>query len=532
MKLKIKISLFIIIIIAAFLRLYKLDQVPPSLSWDEAAVGYNAFTIANWGKDEWGNFFPLAFKSFGDDKNPVHIYSTALSVRLFGLSEFTTRLPMAIYGVLNVLLLFYLARLFFKSDLAGIIAAFFLAVSPYNLQFSRFNHEANVALFFFMLGLYLFVKSVGSRKRLWLSFLCFDISIISYHSAKVVVPLMIALLFLLYFKKLWEAKLYVLKSSLVLVALIGVVFLNPALLGMARMQQSSIPDSFILQTDLYKKTNNMLLGKLDMSWQRYKSYYTIPYLFISGDVIARHSTGAVGEFYKIDALFLIIGLLALFIKRSKATLIILSWALLAPIPASVGGGPSETGHAARALFMMGSWHLVAGLGAYSILLLVRKRVIQIIVGLIIIIFIGFEFKSYMIDYYGDYIGRQATEWQYGMKEAAIYAKEHNGYSRVYMTEARSQPYIFFLYYLQTPLPDFLKTVEYNTLPTRPSNLVASFDRYQFAYWDPIESMPTPGILYIVTPSLYDGLRHRDIFDVKKKINYPNGSDGYFIVSYP
>ena len=77
---KIKILLLVIILLGAVLRLYKLDLVPPSLNWDEAAVGYNAYTIANSGRDEYGNFFPLYFLSFGEGKNPIHIYFTALSV--------------------------------------------------------------------------------------------------------------------------------------------------------------------------------------------------------------------------------------------------------------------------------------------------------------------------------------------------------------------------------------------------------------------------------------------------------------------
>ncbi len=61
---KIHILLISIVILAASLRLYKLDSVPPSLNWDEVAFGYNAYTIANWGKDEWGKSFPLVFTSF------------------------------------------------------------------------------------------------------------------------------------------------------------------------------------------------------------------------------------------------------------------------------------------------------------------------------------------------------------------------------------------------------------------------------------------------------------------------------------
>jgi len=46
------IILAMILVLGAILRFYKLDQIPPSLNWDEVAAGYNAYTIANWGADE------------------------------------------------------------------------------------------------------------------------------------------------------------------------------------------------------------------------------------------------------------------------------------------------------------------------------------------------------------------------------------------------------------------------------------------------------------------------------------------------
>jgi len=145
MKHKVKILFCIIIFLSVFLRVYKLDQVPPSLNWDEIDAGYNAYTIANWARDEWGKFLPLTFTSFGDDKHPVHIYLTAPIVKLFGLSDFTTRLPGAIIGVLSVIVIFYLARILFKSELVALFSALFLAVSPYHLHFSRGLWEINFA---------------------------------------------------------------------------------------------------------------------------------------------------------------------------------------------------------------------------------------------------------------------------------------------------------------------------------------------------------------------------------------------------
>src|SRR3989344_3038162 len=99
MKYKILIA---IIIFAAFLRFYKLGSFPVSLYWDEAANGYNAYSIVKTKSDEYGTKLPLLFKSFNDYKLPGYIYTDAIVVKLLGLSEFSVRLPSALFGTLTV----------------------------------------------------------------------------------------------------------------------------------------------------------------------------------------------------------------------------------------------------------------------------------------------------------------------------------------------------------------------------------------------------------------------------------------------
>ncbi len=511
-----KVLLVLILILALGLRIYKLDSVPPSISWDEAAVGYNAWTIANYGKDEYGKSFPLVFKSFGDDKHPVHIYSTAAFVKLFGLNEFSTRLPLAVFGVLNVLLIFFLGRVLFKSDLIGLFASLFLAISPYNIHFSKFNHEANFALFFFLLGILLFYLSLNKGKFLPWSVLSFGICFITYHPSKVIVPLIVLLLTVLYFRKLLQNKLNSLISAVIIVSFIILVFLNPELLGIARIKQTSLGKE---------------AWKINVIATQYSWHFLPDYLFITGDKNPRHSSQT-GHFYKIDAIFLIAGLLYLVYKRSKQGFVLLSWALLAPLPSAL---VAEAPHAARASFMMGSWHLISAIGLYFIFNLVRKPVFKAIVLSVTIIFLAILLKNYLNYYYGEYTKRYATEWQYGMKQIVEFVKDHKEYNQVFVTDIRSQPYIFFLYYLKMPLPQYLNSVVYNeSEESRSFNTVAYFRGYytdfHFGGWDPIESMPNPGVLYIVSPSQYDGLRHKSEFDVKKLIRYPGGGDAFFVVS--
>lgn len=522
--------LLIIVLSAAVLRIYKIDQIPPSLSWDEAAVGYNAWTIANYGKDEWGNTFPVVFKSFEDDKHPVHIYSTAISVKLLGLSEFSTRLPAAIFGILNVVLIFFLGRLLFKSNAVGIIAAFILAISPYNIHFSRFNHELNFTIFFFLLGLVCFFQGLKKKNFLIaISFLWFGIDLLAYHSAKVVVPPMVILLVILYFKELMRLKRLFLPGIVILSFFVILIILNPALTGRARINQTSFSMEEVKRTNLYQKTQNEILGRAEITYNQYLMHFSQRYLFISGDKNPRLSSEVVGEFYILEALFLGIGLLALIWKRLRVSILLIAWALLGPIPSSL---VNEAPHASRAMYMTGSWHLIVALGFYTLINIFKNRHIKILVFLMGIIIYGFLFKNYIEGYYGEYEKRYAIEWQYGMKQAVQYLKEHNGYFQVYVTAERSQPYIFFAYYLKMPLPEYLDTVYLNETKSRSFNLVSFFDKYHFGDWDPIESFPNPGVLYMLTPSEYDGLRHKNTFDVKKLIKYPNGLDAFYLVSYP
>lgn len=523
----IKVTLLIIILIAAILRLYKLDQVPVSLNWDEAAAGYNAYTIAHWGRDEWGKAFPLVFTSFYDDKHPSHIYITSVFVRLFGLSDFTTRLPGAIAGILSVLVIFYLARILFKSNLTALLSALFLAVSPYHIQFSRGLWESNFALFFFLLGLLLFFLSFQNRgKLLNLAFLSFGLSIFSYHSSKIVVPMVVLLLVILYFKDLRKLSWNFFSGLFIFSVFIALLFVDTRLLGTARVKQTQFSQDNVEKTQIFQKTNNSLLGLGEITLRQYVTHFTPQYLFISGDQYPRNSVKVIGEFYKIDALFILVGLFYLLMMRSKVSILVLAWLLLAPIPSSlVQGAPSAN----RAIFMVGSLHLLSALGVSVIVRLFKQR-LRIYILIIILLAASLQVYSYINYYFTVYPLKDPHEWQYGMKQIVEFVNLHPEYDQVYVTDIRSQPYIFFLFYLKTPLPEFLNTMVYNRGEIKKTSVVAYFDKYYFGGWDPIESMPSPGVLYVLSPDQYDGLRQRSDFSVKKVIRFPDGGDDFFLVS--
>lgn len=492
-------------------RFYKLGKVPAGFTWDEAAVGYNAYTILHWGKDEWGKTMPITFKSFGDDKNPIHVYLTVPFVGIFGLNEWATRASSAFFGVLVVFTSFFLAKTLFKSRAMGLITALFLSISPFNIQFSRFNHELNFAVFFFAIGVYLFYK--GLKRKNWLllvSFLFLGIDLLTYQSAKVVTPLLVLLLIILNFKKLLTVKKYFIIGSAVYLFFVGLLFIKPQLLGGARLKQTSIGTPKVVLT-------------------RYFEYFKLKFLFISGDDNPRHSIQNVGTFYWLDLPLLLIGLLGiirrLIVKKDSNMLFLLAWVFLAPLP---GAASSISAHAARAMFITGSWAMVSAYGTYVLISIFANKYYKIAMCILLVIASGFFLSRYLRDYFGKYNQRYAIEWIYGMRDIVKYADKFK-FNKVYMTESMRQPYIFFLYYLKIPLPEYLETVKYNQTKSAPSNVVSSFKNYQFI-WNEYYSVPNMGELYVVRPSVYDGLFQKISFEVVKLIKYPNGTDAFYMIT--
>jgi len=107
--------LVLILLLAAFLRLWNLAHYPSGLNADEAAIGYNAYSLLETGKDEHGDPWPIHFKSFGDYKPGLYFYLVLPLVKLLGLNIWAVRLPAALLGILSVLLIMLLTKEIFRE---------------------------------------------------------------------------------------------------------------------------------------------------------------------------------------------------------------------------------------------------------------------------------------------------------------------------------------------------------------------------------------------------------------------------------
>src|SRR3989304_4031003 len=176
-----------VFLLACFLRFYHLGSYP-ALNADEAAIGYNAYSLIQTGRDEHGNFWPIHFQSFNDYKPGFYFYLVVPFVKMLGLNEWAVRIPGAALGVGTVIVLYLLVRELFKSEKLALASALFLSISPWHIHFSRGGWEVNVATFFITLGLWLFLKALKNPRYYLLSTLSFVLSLYTYHATRVVVP--------------------------------------------------------------------------------------------------------------------------------------------------------------------------------------------------------------------------------------------------------------------------------------------------------------------------------------------------------
>ncbi|MDD5098741.1 MAG: glycosyltransferase family 39 protein [Candidatus Colwellbacteria bacterium] len=153
----------IVLIIAAFFRFYNLETLPPGLYPDEAMNGSNAQEALATG----------SFKVFYPENNGregLFINIQALFTKVFGDTPVALRSASALFGVLTVIGIFFLARELFKnkgerSVRIAFFSALFAATGIWAVLLSRIGFRANMAPCFLVWSLFFLVKSLPLIKE-------------------------------------------------------------------------------------------------------------------------------------------------------------------------------------------------------------------------------------------------------------------------------------------------------------------------------------------------------------------------------
>lgn len=193
------LSLSLITLIGVFLRFYNLSSIPSGLYVDEAAIGYNAYSVMKTGRDEYGKFLPIFLRSFNAYSSPLYMYVSIIPIFLGGLEVLTTRFSSAISGSISILVIYYILSNFkpIKSRLAILLGTLLFAISPWSIFFSRGAFEANMAFLFFCISVLLIIKAKEKHSLFILVSILLGISTYAYQSNRLISILV------LFFSSFW-----------------------------------------------------------------------------------------------------------------------------------------------------------------------------------------------------------------------------------------------------------------------------------------------------------------------------------------
>lgn len=459
--LKFNTAIFVLIIVLGlFLRLYKLDSIPPGLTWDEAALGYNAYSILQTGKDEYGNFLPLTLKSFGDHKPALYTYLDIPFVAVLGLNEWAVRFPSVLAGMGFIILSYLLTREIFKNTPLSLAVAFFAAVSPLSIQFSRVGFESNVAVFLNLLGLYLFLKGLKNSRYFFGASLAFIFSMLCYQGSKIFVPIILIGLFL-FFRKQVKIKRDLFLSFLIVTAAGVAIYLSTFLFGHSdrlaaqnlfayKRSQAKID---LISTETGLGPGSIQFEILHGEWwefirtilSHYLIYFSPDTLIIEGDYSQRHSVPDLGILNYYALILVPFGFYFLWMKRVTDKKFILFWLFTATIPAVFS---RDLISMVRALNLMFPLAVLEGFGFYYLINKIAgaaKLSMSLVSG-----FLGIAVAINLIiylDFYFVHLPKENSQgWLYGYKQIISQLPDTSKYDRVVFTDEYGQPYIYYLFY--------------------------------------------------------------------------------------
>ena len=519
----------LIIVVAVILRFWGLGSVPPSPNWDEVALGYDAYSIGLTGRDEYGKLLPVVLQSFDDYKPALYSYLAIPAVFAIGLNTVAVRLPSAIFGVIAVIATFYLVKTLFENykfrDPLALISSFFMAISPWSIQFSRVGFESNVGGALNILAVLFFLKGLKNPILLSVSAVCAALSIHVYQSEKVFTPLLVLILAAVYIKKLFAIP----KKYLIVSALLGAIVIFPLVFNiltdkstLLRARGTSI---FAKQTEILEENVNRLesdkergdvvgtiLDNRRVVYAKaivggYLSHFDLNWLFIRGD-IGRHHAPGMGLLYLFELPLILVGIYMLifgkFDIRTKLTIFL--WFLATPIPASI---TTEVPHAVRTLNFLPIWQIFSALGLLTAYIFVKGLLLRLktqdlrryllILGLTsYILFAVFNFSYYINQYFVQLNYYTSNEWQYGYKEAVETVKsiEHK-YNKIIVSDKRplDKSYMFFLFYLKYPPSEYQQIGKDSAGGYWAQH---HFGKYEFRPLNWIEDSKEKGVLFVGT----------------------------------
>lgn len=576
-----KILLVAIVVIGFLLRIYNLSHYPIGFTPDEASFGYDAYSLLKTGKDQWGHSFPLVLESFGDFKPPLYSYLLMPFISLGGLEKWVVRLPNALAGSFAVIAIYFFAKelVAFEQDKRNkksealyetvpFFSAFLLSISSWHIMMSRGAFEANLSTFFLPLGAYLFLRGLRENKYLVHAMIVFGLNLFSYHSARLVTPLLVIVLFGLYWNEIKTpknvSKWKIVKKPLIIfsvfLALMVFTFTKGAgervsdvsIWGGA-MEAAAGPRLESMENGTSHTVAKILHNKYTVVAKRftsnYSQYFSREFLFTEGPAEATYGMiPGRGVLYSVEVL-LVVGIFVYLwenrfiykqIKKRKISksqrnmLFLLLCVLLSPIPAALATGPGYAGN--RAVLVVPFLYILLSYGGTYLFrsIDIKGRKMRILLKATYVFASLYLLTGFVIEYLLNSPFTSADAMLYGREEMVMYLSQKDLSplkDSVVIDKRLSEPQIHVAFFQKID-PRLYQQWSKDWIRYRDSdvNFVDQLDEYTMGEFlfttNFLEKTETFGDEYVQI-----GKPQEFISDIEPDyvVKYPDGSDAIYIV---
>jgi len=344
---KIYVFLGLIVLLAAFLRLPFLNNVPNSITNDQTYYILNAKSFLATGADLSGSVNPFQlflfqYPSVGMVQAELPFFLQFPLLSFLPMSLAAVILPNALLSIATVLLFFLIGKKLFDQKTALFIS-FAAAINPWFIFTGRTVYEIVPAVFFYLCGFYILL--IAKKWKILWAFPFFLLAFYSYIGTKLLfLPFIVLMVIYCYFvvHKKQYAKHYLTLIGLACVTVFFFFFQLQHQPTASRLSEIITPDNayIVSQVDGVRKQSmqnpvttlfeNKMTDYSRIIILNFFNIFNPSYLFANGDTffsLYRH-----GLFYMVDLVFLLIGSFWLYTRKNKLFLFFLFGILLSTIP--------------------------------------------------------------------------------------------------------------------------------------------------------------------------------------------------------
>ena len=472
--------LMAILLFGIILRIVELGKLPLGMSHDEAYAGYEAWALYRYGIDSHGYKNPVYLTVWGSGMSALYSYLTIPFLHIFQqLSPVIIRIPQVLFGCMTLPAFYYIVSKI--NSKLKMLALFLLTISPWHIALSRFGLDCNLAVAFLVFGMAAFLKAQEHIKYLWLSMLCYGLSLYCYAIVWILVPFIVAIstAYLWYNKRLVFDKNVVIGyiilffTALPLLLFVAVNFIGGGYLDEIKLTFLSIPKlpggrahEFGFSINNMRRIYDIIFNQYDGQNQNALPYFGICYL--------------------CSTPFMLIGLTSSWfaaVESAKKRIFQSETVMLIQFVVVLVCGcmiQEVNINKINGLFVPEIYFVAKGI------YIIKDKWYSQITALVISIYLLALFA--WIDEYQVIMSSYYTS---GYEEALEYAIQNAGDHEIGISDL---PYSYVLFETKIAPEDFIRTVKYTNYPD-PWLHVAEFDRFVFDY-----DAELPGHLWYVLPS--------------------------------